>query len=100
VLSGCPTFALTGFVGDQTVSIITHNLPPKEQFQFTMGVMGTRVIGGDIVGTIDTSTSDAQTFTFAIPVSLYGTAQIAIRLQSVSGSHYYAYNWFYNATTP
>jgi hypothetical protein len=98
--TGFPTFAITKVVRDQTVSIITHNMPPKARFQVTMGPMGTRGINGAIVGTIDTSASDTQTFTFAIPVSLYGTSQIAIRLQSVTGSNYYAYNWFHNATTP
>lgn len=98
--SGFPTFSITQVVRNQTVSIIAHNLPPGELFQVTMGPMGTRAIGGIVVGNIDTSTSTAQTFTFAIPVSLYGTSQIAIRLQSISGSYFYAYNWFYNATSP
>lgn len=98
--TGFPTFAITQVVRDQTVSIITHNLPPKEQFQVLMGPMGTRGINGIAVGTIDTSVTNAQNFTFAIPVALYGAPQIAIRLQGLSGAHYYAYNWFYNATTP
>jgi spore coat protein U-like protein len=98
--SGFPTFAITQVVRDQTVSIITHNLPPKEQFQVLMGPMGTRGINGIVVGTIDTSVNNAQTFTLAIPVALYGSNQIAIRLQSISGAPYYAYNWFYNVTTP
>jgi hypothetical protein len=97
---GLPTFAITAVVRDQTVSIITHNLPPDDQFQVTMGPMGTRGIGGYVVGTINSGTGDSQSYTFAIPVPLYGTPQIAIRLQSVTGSYYYAYNWFYNATTP
>lgn len=97
---GFPTFAITHVVRDQTVSIITHNLPPDHQFQVTMGPMGTRGIGGYVVGTINSVTGDSQSYTFAIPVALYGAPQIAIRLQSVSGSYYYAYNWFYNTTTP
>jgi hypothetical protein len=98
--TGFPTFAISKVVRDQTVSIITHNLPPKEKFQVTMGPMGTRGINGVIVGTIDTGASNAQSFTYAIPVTLYGASQITIRLQSISGSNSYAYNWFYNATTP
>jgi hypothetical protein len=31
---------------------------------------------------------------------LSGSFQISIRLQSISGSGFYAYNWFYNNTTP
>ena len=98
--AGFPTFAITNVIRNQTVSIITHNLPPDDQFQVTMGLMGTRGIGGYIVGTIDTGANDIQTYTYAIPVALYGVSEIAIRLQSVSGSNYYAYNWFHNATTP
>jgi hypothetical protein len=37
--------------------------------------------------------------TFEIPPALYGLSQIAIRLQSAD-SGYFAYNWFYNTTTP
>ena len=98
--AGFPTFAITGVARDQTVTIITHNLPPNDQFQVTMGMMGTRGIGGYVVGTINSDASGPQTYTFAIPVPLYGAPEIAIRLQSVTGSHYYAYNWFHNTTTP
>lgn len=98
--TGFPTFAITQVVRNQTVSINTYNLPPNDRFQVSMGPMGTRGIGGAVVGTIDASASAAQNYTFAIPVTLYGTSQIAIRLQSVSGSNYYAYNWFHNTTTP
>lgn len=98
--SGFPTFAITQVVRDQTVSIIMHNLPPNDLFQVMMGPIGTRAIGGIVVGTIDTSVNTNQTFTFEIPVSLHGSPQIAIRMQSISGSYYYAYNWFYNATSP
>jgi hypothetical protein len=98
--SGFPTFKIVSVLRDQTVTIIIHNLPPKDRFQVTMGVIGTRGIGGSIVGTIDSGAESTPTYTFAIPVSLYGTSQIAIRLQSVTGSHYYAYNWFFNTTTP
>jgi hypothetical protein len=98
--SGYPTFSITHVVRDQTVSILTHNLPPDDQFQVTMGPMGTRGIGGIVVGNIDTSAGNVRSFTFAIPVELYGASKIAIRMQSISGSHYYAYNWFHNTSTP
>jgi hypothetical protein len=97
--SGFPTFTITRVVRDQTVTILTHNLPPNHRFQVTMGLMGTRGIGGYVVGAIDAGTNSEQALTFAIPVELHGKRQIAIRLQSTTGS-YYAYNWFYNSTTP
>jgi hypothetical protein len=98
--SGYPTFTITHVVPDQTVTILTHNLPPDDKFQVTMGLMGTRGIGGIVVGTIDTSLSDVHSFTFVIPVELYGASRIAIRMQSITGSRYYAYNWFHNTPTP
>ena len=98
--SGFPTFSITNVVRDQTVTILTHNLPPDDIFQVTMGPMGTRGIGGIVVGSIDSGASDVRSFTFAIPVELYGASKIAIRMQSISGSHYYAYNWFHNTSTP
>jgi hypothetical protein len=97
--AGYPTISIQSVVRDQSVDIITHNLPPNDRFQVTMGTIGTRGIGGPIVGTIDSGTEASQTLTFAIPASLYGVRQIAIRIQSVTGSNYYAYNWFYNSTT-
>lgn len=98
--AGFPTFAITSVARDRTVTIITHNLPPEDRFQVTMGMMGTRGIGGYIVGTVDSGAGSSQSHTFAIPVNLYGVPQIAIRMQSVAGSKYYAYNWFYNTSTP
>ena len=97
---GFPTFSITGVVRNQTVSIATFNLPPSDTFKVLMGPMGTRGIHGFYVTTFDSGTGGAKTFTFKIPPELYGSHQIAIRLQSTTGSGYYAYNWFYNNTTP
>jgi hypothetical protein len=97
--SGFPTFTIDSVLRDQTVTIITHNLPPNDRFQVTMGLFGTRGIGGSIVGTIDSGAERTATYTFTIPAALHGIPQIAIRLQSITGSNYYAYNWFYNNTT-
>jgi len=98
--AGFPTFTVVSVVRDETVTIITRNLPPNDRFQVTMGLFNTRGIGGYMVGAIDSGTVSSSTFTFSIPVALYDNLQIAIRLQSVTGSNYYAYNWFYNTTTP
>ena len=97
--AGYPTFTIVSVVRDQSVTITTHNLPPNDRFQVTMGLFGTRGIGGPIVGTINSGTESSASYTFTIPASLYGAQQIAIRIQSVAGSNYYAYNWFYNTTT-
>lgn len=94
---GVPTFSIAGVVKDVSVTIVTYNLPPDEQFQVTMGPMGTRGIGGIVVATMESGSGGSQTLTFNIPSALVGLPQIAIRLQSASGSGYYAYNWFFNA---
>jgi hypothetical protein len=92
-----PTFSIASVIKDVSVTIVTYNLPPNEQFQVTMGAIGTRGLGGLAVATIDSGSGGSQTLTFNIPPALAGLPQIAIRLQSVTGSGYYAYNWFFNA---
>jgi hypothetical protein len=85
-------------VRDSTVTIKTNNLPPNDSFNVLMDVRGNRAINGIKVDTIDSGTGGTKTFTFDIPASLKGTPQIAIRLQSNTGSGYFAFNWFYNNT--
>jgi hypothetical protein len=60
-----------------------------------MNYMGTAGIGGEVVGTFDSSRGDS-TATYAIPNFLKGQQQIAIRLDSAQG--YYSFNWFWNNT--
>lgn len=98
--TGFPTFSILRVVRDQSVTIQAYNLPPNDTFTVLMGAMGTRGIGGIPVTTVTTGSGGSQQFTFSIPAALYGSYQIAIRMQSASGSGYYAYNWFYNNTTP
>jgi hypothetical protein len=95
-----PTFSIASVVRNQTVTIVTNNLPPSDTFQVMMGPMGTKGINGYFVTTINTGGGGTQTLTFNIPPQLMGSYQISIRLQSISGSGFYAYNWFYNNTTP
>lgn len=97
--SGYPTFSIVSVVSDTSVTIKTKNLPANDTFVVRMGKMGTRGVGGVKGVEFDTGTGGSQTFTFDIPASLQGLYQIAIRIQSVSGSGYFAYNWFYNNTT-
>jgi hypothetical protein len=98
--TGYPTFSIASVVRNSSVTIQTYNLPPSNQFQVTMGPMGTRGINGYIVDTINSGAGGSQAMTFTIPSQLNGSHQISIRLQSISGSGHYAYNWFYNNTTP
>jgi hypothetical protein len=96
---GFPTFSVVSVLRDTTVTIQTYNLPPDDQFKVLMGPIGTRGIHGYYVTTINSGVGGVQTLTFNIPPQLAGSHRIAIRLQSVTGSGYYAYNWFYNNTT-
>jgi hypothetical protein len=64
-----------------------------------MGHMGTQGIGGYQVDTVNSGNGGSKQFTFNIPAQLKGSYKISIRMQSPS-SGYYAYNWFYNNTTP
>ena len=98
--TGYPTFMISAVVKNSTVTIITYNLPPNDTFQVLMGPIGTRGINGYPVTTINTGVGGSQTLTFNTPPQLYGSYQISIRLQSTTGSGFYAYNWFYNNSTP
>ena len=90
-------------VKDGEVTLQVFNFPPGLEFTVTMGPMGTKGIGGYVVGT--QSSGDGGTFivTYPIPPQLYGMELIAIRLQSTSSGHF-AYDYFqnedgYNATS-
>lgn len=96
--TGFPTFSISSVVRDSTVTVKTNNLPPNDSFNVLMDVRGNRAINGIKVDNIDSGTGGTKTFTFDIPASLKGTPQIAIRLQSSTGSGYFAFNWFYNNT--
>jgi hypothetical protein len=97
---GYPTFSITAVTRDADVTIGPNNFPPNQSFTVTMGAMGTRGIGGIVVDTVTTDAAGALSkTTFTTPAALYGSYQIAIRLQQVNGP-YFAYNWFYNNTAP
>jgi hypothetical protein len=93
-----PTFSISAVVADDTVTILTSSFPKNDTFDVLMGAMGTRGVGGVKVTSVDSGDGGALSFTFDIPASLQGRRQIAIRLQSTTGSGYFAYNWFYNNT--
>lgn len=93
-----PTFWIASVVRNNTVTVVTNNLPPNDLFQVLMGPMGAYGINGFPVATFNTGSGGSQTLTFSVPPAMYGAPQIAIRLQSISGSGFFAYNWFYNNT--
>lgn len=91
-----PTISIVSVVTDQTVTIQTHNYPPGQIFTVRMNYMGTAGLGGEVVGSFDSSRGDG-TATYAIPNFLKGQQQVAIRLDSAQ--RYYSFNWFWNNTT-
>jgi hypothetical protein len=93
-----PTFWIASVVRNHSVTVVTNNLPANDLFQVLMGPMGAHGINGYPATTFNTGSGGTQTLTFSVPPAMYGAPQIAIRLQSISGSGYFAYNWFYNNT--
>jgi hypothetical protein len=96
--SGFPTFSVVSVVKDLSVTILTDNLPPNDNYSVTMGKLGTLGIGGVVVGSTNSDTGGSFEVTYNIPSEMAGLRQIAIRLQSPT-TGYFAYNWFFNNTT-
>jgi len=94
-----PTFRIAAVSRNNSVTIVTHNLPANDTFEVLMGPMGTRGINGYYVTAFNTGVGGVQTLTFAIPAALHGAHQIAIRIESITGSRFFAFNWFYNNST-
>lgn len=99
ILSGTPRIFIKSVQRNQTVTITTLNFPKNDSFDVLMGYMGTKGIGGIHVDTVSSGAGGILEFTFTIPAALHGLSKIAIRLQSNTGSGYYAYNWFFNANS-
>jgi hypothetical protein len=96
--SGFPTFSIVSVVKDLSVTILTDNLPPNDNYSVTMGKLGTLGIGGVVVGSTNSDTGGSFEVTYNIPSEMAGLRQIAIRLQSPT-TGYFAYNWFFNNNT-
>lgn len=99
VYQAIPTFWIESVQRDSTVTVQTNNFPPNRDFVVTMGPMFTRGINGTVVETINSGDGGSFEATFPVPAGLQGSYRISIRLQATTGG-YFAYNWFYNSTTP
>jgi hypothetical protein len=95
--SGYPYFNIISVSPDTSVTIRAYNFPANDTFKVMMNKIGTKGVNGIVVDTISSGSGGSFTATFSIPNALKGQRRIAIRLQSTTGSGYYAYNWFYNA---
>ncbi len=96
--SGFPVFFIESVVRNSSVTIQTSNLPPHDTFKVLMGPMGTKGVNGTFVTSVGSGSGGTKTYTFSIPSNLKGRKQISIRMQSTTGSGYFAYNWFFNNT--
>jgi LysM repeat protein len=95
-----PTFSINSVVKNQTVTIQTYNFPANKTFDVLMDRIGTQAIYGIPAGSVNTNAGGSFVVTFQIPAALKGLNQIAIRLEASDSSGFFAYNWFYNQTTP
>jgi hypothetical protein len=93
-----PSFSIVSVQKDKSVTIKTYNFPPYDDFKVLMGPYGTKGVNGTNVGHYSSGNGQSKTVTYTIPANLKGSYRIAIRLQSTTGSGYFAYNWFYNNT--
>ncbi len=96
--SGFPTFSIKSVVMNQSVTILTTNLPPNDTFSVTMGKYGTLGIGGIVVASTNSGSGGSLELTYTIPQELYNFNPIAIRMQSPT-TGYFAYNWFWNSNS-
>lgn len=89
-----PTITIVGVEKDSKVVVRTHDFPANLDFTVRMGKIGTQGVDGTAVTTINSGSGGVFEATFDIPEDLFGSPQIAIRLETPSG--FYAYNWFNN----
>ncbi len=94
--SGIPSFSITSVIQNDSVTVLTNNFPPNQNFTVRMGPYGNLGIGGEVVTTTNSGSGGSFAETYAIPASLTGSQRIAIRMDSPEG--YFAYNWFWNNT--
>jgi hypothetical protein len=93
--AGVPYMTILNVVKDSEVTIQTFRFPHNKSFEVRLGKIGTKGIGGVLIGIQDTGENSSFIVTYPIPASLHGEDAISIRLYSPDSGHY-AYNWFLN----
>ncbi len=94
--SGFPTMRIQSVVRNTSVTVRFRNLPPNDEFKLMMNHFGTRGRNGIVVKSFETGSGGNKTMTFSIPAHLRGSTRIAIRIESKTGSGFFAFNWFFN----
>ena len=93
--STIPSTLIQNVVKDTSVKAKGTNFTTNDSYNVYIGAIGTKGVGGTLVGTQATSGAGTFTETYTIPAALHGSEKLAIRWQSPS-SGFYAYDWFVN----
>lgn len=90
-----PSFTISEVKTDQTVTILTKDIPKNLDFKVLMGEYDTRGENGIESAIFNSGEGGSFAVTIDIPPALKGRAMISIRIESTTGGYYY-YNWFWN----
>lgn len=90
-----PSFTIAEVKTDETVTILTQDMPKNLEFKVLMGEYNTKAKDGIEVARFNSAEGGSFQVTVNIADALKGRAQISIRIESLTGGYYY-YNWFWN----
>ena len=90
-----PFTNILNVVPDGEVTLQVFNFPPDKDFIVTMGPLGTRGVGGYVIGTQNSGEGGSFIVTYPIPPSLQGSDYISIRMESTTSGHF-VYDYFQN----
>ena len=90
-----PFTNILNVVPDGEVTLQVFNFPPDKDFIVTMGPLGTRGIGGYVIGTQNSGEGGSFIVTYPIPTQLHGSDFISIRMESTTSGHF-VYDYFQN----
>jgi hypothetical protein len=94
--SANPFTNILNVVSNSEVTLQTFNFPADKEFIVTMGPIGTKGVGGIVVGTqLTGETGGSFIATYPIPSQLRGSEMIAIRFTSTDSGHF-SYDYFQN----
>lgn len=90
-----PFTNILNVVPDGEVTVQVFNFPADKDFIVRMGPMGTRGIGGFVIGTQNSGEGGSFIATYPIPPQLHGSDLISFRMESTTSDHY-VYDYFAN----
>jgi hypothetical protein len=90
-----PSTTIKNVVTDTSVKVKGSNFTTNDSYNVYIGAIGTKGVGGTLVGTQATNGTGTFTETYSIPAAYHGSEKLAIRWESPA-SGFYAYDWFVN----